>query len=173
MFVHVLWLNITHYTYTYYIQYDYMVMMEWVTILHVTIFTMINIDPMLHMGEGWHVLNQHMPMVGWKCPLNVRSGPTLLTLLRSTYDYQTFTWWVPHEHNLLTSVTYFSIIGNEVNQAAVIMKCSYNKEIDLINIANSTFVEIKYIKFVDCGGHTKLMAVSFENSHGHSILILA
>ena len=105
----------------------------------------------------------------------------------------------PGEYHLNTtyrlSVTNFSIIGYEVNQAAVIIKCYCNKSSSLINIAKSTFVEIKYIKFVGCGGPKKLTAnhrdilpstaaaaiflnnvksiklisVSFENSRGHSI----
>ena len=94
----------------------------------------------------------------------------------------------------ITSVTNFSIAGSETNKTAVIIKCYRNRANDLINISNSSFVEIKHIKFVSCGGHmqpvknrhiypstasaaivlqnvksVRLIDISFENGYGTSI----
>ena len=91
------------------------------------------------------------------------------------------------------NVTNFSIAGS--GKTAVIIKCASNKVNELMHIVNSSFVEIRYIKFVACGGEitptqknkvfpstagtsmylqnvnsVKLSNVSFENSHGHGIL---
>ena len=90
------------------------------------------------------------------------------------------------------SVTNFSIVG--CNDTAVIIKYVSNKANEMMQIINSSFVEIRHIKFVDCGGYIepvqdqnifpstagtsmylqnvnsiKLLNVSFENSYGHGI----
>ena len=91
------------------------------------------------------------------------------------------------------NVTNFSITGS--GKTAVTIKCASNKVNEFMHIINSSFVEIRCIKFVACGGEitptqkkkvfpstagtsmylqnvnsVKLSNVSFENSHGHGIL---
>lgn len=96
----------------------------------------------------------------------------------------------------ITSVTNFSIAGIEANKTGVIIKCYCNEANNFINISNSSFVEIKDIKFVGCGAHMlppkvkrrriypstaaaamvlqnvmsiRLIDICFENSYGTSI----
>ena len=178
-------------------------MMYWVAAVHVII--LINLRP---------VLMQHVRSVCVKptqdyndaeedsCKKwsSVTSSPeryftshTHIKLLPGVYRMNT-------TYNLsINSVTNFSITGSEVNKSAVIIQCFRNKGNDLVNISNSSFITIKNIKFINCGGHLNITPVkgqhlfpstaaaamvlhnvnsitainiSFENSHGHGIFAL-
>ena len=175
-------------------------MMYWVIVLHVIILSAINIKP---------VLTQHVRSV---C---VKPTYDYSDIIEETYEKWSSITDLPERYfisntnikllprvyhmnssyNLfVTSVTNFSIAGSETNKTAVIIKCYRNQANDLINISNSSFVEIKHIKFVSCGGHmqpvkhrhiypstaaaaivlqnvksVRLIDISFENSYGTSI----
>ena len=176
--------------------------MYWVRVLHVLILSAINIE---------HVLTQHVrvvcvkPMYGYNdtmedsmasCekwssvmdfPERYFTSNTNIQLLPGVYHMNS-TYKLP-----IMSVTNFSIAGNEGD---VIIKCYNNQENSFVNISNSSFVEIRDIKLVGCGGHIRptkakcrriylstaaaamvlhnvksirLVDICFENSYGTSI----
>ena len=176
-------------------------MMYWVISLHVIILSTINIKPMstqnvrsvcvkpmLHdyndavedSCEKWFS-NTSSPERYFTSNTNIKLLPGIYHL-NSTY------------HLSISRVINFSIAGSEANKTAVIIKCFRNQANDFVNISNSSFVELKHIKFVGCGGHMqpvkrrhifpstaaaaivlhnvksiRLINISFENSYGHSI----
>ena len=178
-----------------------LVMMYWVIVLlHVIILSAINIKP---------VLTQHVRSVCVKPTYDysdtiedscekwssITDLPERYFISNTNIKLFPGVYHMNSSYNLsITSVTNFSIAGSETNKTAVIIKCYRNRANDLINISNSSFVEIKHIKFVSCGGHmqpvkrrhiypstaaaaivlqnvksVRLIDISFENSYGTSI----
>ena len=174
-------------------------MMHWIIALHIIVLSTINIKPVLtRQGRLVCVKPTHKYNATedyceeWSSiissPDRYFTSHTHIKLLPGVYH-------INETYNLsLISITNFSIVGSEANKIVVTIKCFSNKANQLIHITNSSFVEIRYIKFIDCGGHMKpvkkrnmfpsaagtvlflqnvqsikLMNISFENSHGRSI----
>ena len=99
----------------------------------------------------------------------------------------------------LTNVTNFSIAGSEAYKGIVVIKCFRSNNNKLVNISNSSFVEVKNIKFINCGrpldtrpfksphlfpstaaaamvihnvNSMAVIDVCFKNSYGHGIFAL-
>ena len=174
-------------------------MMHWIIALHIIVLSTINIKPVLtRQGRLVCVKPTHKYNATedyceeWSSiissPDRYFTSHTHIKLLPGVYH-------INETYNLsLISITNFSIVGSEANKIVVTIKCFSNKANQLIHITNSSFVEIRYIKLIDCGGHMKpvkkrnmfpsaagtvlflqnvqsikLMNISFENSHGHCI----